>query len=195
MASAAITVGAGTKVDGRALAVNDAVTLDADTFTTTPPSGGSLTATTAGATLSEVRLNGTSTQYATGTSAQWTITDARGTGAPWTLSVSATVPTSAAGTVEQSARTLPVGNLTITPGQITADTGADPADSITAPALKLSDSSQTLVSTKGPNKGTYTLTPEFSLAVPANAYRSNWSGAIDGSSLNPYISTLTVTIG
>ena len=198
MAFAAITTGAGTEVDGRALSYTAAaaVTLGANTtFTATPPSGGSLTATTVGATLSGVRLNGTGTQYATGTSTRWTITDARGTGAAWTLSVSATVPTSAAGTVEQSARTLPVGNLTITPGPITADTGADPANSITAPALTLSGSTQTLISTKGPNRGIYTLTPKFSLAVPANAYRSNWSDAIDNSNLNPYISTLTVTIG
>ena len=196
MARVAITVGAGTEVEGSALAITAAVTLgDNTTFTSTAPSGGSLTATTVGATLTEVRLNGTSTQYATGTSTQWTITDARGTGAAWTLSVSATVPTSAAGTVEQIARTLPIGNLTITPGPLTADTGADPVGSITAPALTLSGSTQTLVSTKGPNKGIYTLTPKFSLAVPANAYRSNWSDAIDDSNLNPYISTLTVTIG
>lgn len=157
-------------------------------------SGGALTATTAGATLTGVTLNGTNTQTATGTSAQWSITDARGTGAAWTLSVSATVPTSAAGTVETTARTIPVGNLTITPGTITAGAGSDAAAGITAPALTLATTSQALVSASITHKGTYTLTPSFSLAIPANAYRSNYAGAVGSTALNPYASTVTYTI-
>ncbi len=157
--------------------------------------GGTLTATTAGVTLTAVTLDGSNTQTATGTSAQWTIEDARGTGAAWTLSVKATVPTSAAGSVETVARTIPVGNLTITPGTITAGAGADPASGITAPALAMSTSFQALISASGPHKGSYTLTPSFSLAIPANAFRSNWPGVVDVGTLNPYMTTLTYTIG
>jgi hypothetical protein len=159
-------------------------------------SGGTLTETTSGATLSGVTLDGTSTQTATGVaSSEWSITDARGTGDPWTVSVAATDFTSAAGTVETTARTLSAGQLTITPGTITAGSGSDPTTNITAGPISASTSAQALISATGPEKGTYTLTPSFSLAVPANAYRSNYSGAVGSSTLNPYTSTLTYTIG
>lgn len=157
-------------------------------------SGGSLSVTTAAPTLSAVTLNGTSTQTSTGTSAAWSITDARGTGAAWAVSASATDFTSAAGTVETTARTIPVSGLTITPGTVTAGTNADAATSITAPALTMSTTSQALVSAAGPNKGIYSLAPSFSLAIPANAFRSNYSGAVGSTALNPYTSTITYTI-
>ncbi|WP_241986552.1 WxL domain-containing protein [Cryobacterium fucosi] len=138
-------------------------------------------------------LDGTNTQAATGSSTQWSIKDARGTGAAWTLSVSATVPTSAAGTTELVARTLPGGNLTITPGTITAGAGADAATGITAPALTILETSQALVAATATHKGTYTLTPSFSLAIPANTFRSNYAVGSSGA-LNPYTTTLTYTI-
>jgi hypothetical protein len=159
-------------------------------------SGGSLTSSTSGATLSGVTLNGSSTQTATGTaSSPWSIRDARGTGDTWTLSVSATDFTSDAGTVETTVRTISASHLTITPGTVTAEAGADSASNISADPLTVSTSSQALVSATGPDKGTYTLTPSFSLAIPANAYRSNYSGTVGSSPLNPYTSTLTYTIG
>ena len=82
--------------------------------------GGSLTATGLAPTMSGVTLNGTRTQESTGESAEWTITDARGSGAGWSLSASATDFKSAAGSPDTTARTLPVGNLTITPGTVAA---------------------------------------------------------------------------
>jgi hypothetical protein len=167
----------------------------ADT-TTSVVSGGSLTETTSGATLSGVTLDGSNSQTATGSaSSEWSITDARGTGAPWTLSVSATDFTSDAGTVETTPRSIPASALTITPGTVSAATGSDSASNIDASPLAVSTSAQALVSAAGSDKGTYTLTPSFSLAVPANAYRSNYSAEIGSSALNPYTSTLTYTIG
>ncbi|MGF6832315.1 hypothetical protein QF015_000464 [Paenarthrobacter sp. TE4293] len=158
-------------------------------------SGGTLTATTYGATLTGVTLDGSNSQTSTGNaSSEWTITDARGTGSAWALSVSASIPTSAAGADESTPRTIPVGGLTITPGTITAGAGSDSAGTIAAPALALSTSSQALVSTVGQNMGTYTLTPAFSLAIPANAYRSNYAVGSSGA-LNPYTSTITYTMG
>ena len=154
--------------------------------------GGSLTATALAPTMSGVTLNGTSTQESTGESKEWTITDARGSGAAWSLSVAATDFTSAAGSVDQTVRTLPVGNLTITPRAVRVGNGADTATPTTN-VVKMSTEAQSLVYTAGDNKGTYTLTPKFSLAIPANAYRSNFVGAVN-TAKNPYVSTLTVTI-
>ena len=190
LAFTSITVTTGVTVEGRAIAVNGAVTLDSNTFTAPLAYSGSLTAITAGAGLSGVTLNGRTTQLAAGSSTQWSITDTRTSGAPWSLSVSATTPTSAAGTVDALAKTLPVGNLTITPGTITTATGAP--SGISAAPLALSTVAQAFISASA--TGTYVLTPTFTLAVPANAYRSNFSGAIAGSPLNPYVSVLTITI-
>ena len=156
-------------------------------------SGGTLTSTTGRHAERPDAFDGSNTQAATGSSTQWSITDARGTGAAWTLSVSATVPTSAAGTTELVARTLPVGNLTITPGATTAGAGADAATGITAPALTMLTTSQALVAATATHKGTYTLTPSFSLAIPANAFRSNYAVGSSGA-LNPYTTTVTYTI-
>lgn len=191
---AAITLGADVGYLGRALTANGAVTTNAAHSTGPAPPGGNLTATTAGATLSRVTLLGTEPQFSTGVSSQWSIVDARGTGAAWTLSVSATAPTSAAGTVESEARVLPAANLSITPGTITTGPNTDARTGITPPQLALSNAPQTLIAAVGPQRGTYLLTPTFSLMIPANAFRSNYSGVIEDSPMNPYISVLTFTI-
>ncbi len=156
-------------------------------------SGGALEVTTASPTMSGETLTASSTLTSTGTSATWTIKDARGTGAEWAVSVSATDFTSAAGSVETTARTIAVGKLTITPGTVSAGTDADSASGITADALTVSGSSQTLISAAGPHKGTYTLAPSFSLIIPANAFRSNYVTGTSGTQ-HPYISTVTYTI-
>ena len=194
LALASITVATGATFDGRALAVTAAVTLDSNTFTLTPPHTGTLTASTGGASLSAVVLNGTSTQYATGTGPQWTIIDERGTGAAWTLTVTATAATSAPGTTEVVARTLPIDSLVIDPGLITVGAKGSNPERIVGAAVTVSGAPQTLLSTVGPNGGTYLLTPSFSLAVPPNAFRPNFSGAINASPVNPYVTTLTLTI-
>lgn len=167
----------------------------ADTVESTV-SGSNLTVTTAGATLAGVTLNGTTqTTAAANSSSAWEIKDARGTGAAWAVSVTATTPTSAAGSVETTARTIAVGNLKMSTGTVTAGTDSDPIANITGSTnLALATTSQTLISSSGTNKGTYSLTPTYTLTVPANAFRSNYSGAVGSTSLNPYISTLTYTI-
>ncbi|MBB5640048.1 ice-binding family protein [Cryobacterium roopkundense] len=191
---AAISIGAGCAFTGRALTLNGAIALDSATSTDPDPVPGPLEVVTAGATLSPVTLDGLSTQYSTGYSTEWTITDARGSGASWTVSVEATTPTSAAGTVELVPRTLSVGSLSITPGTISAGSGSDPVGGISAPTLALSNSPQALITALGSHRGIYLLTPSFSLAIPPNAYRSNFSGVVDDSALNPFVSVLTFTI-
>lgn len=190
-----IFVASGALVVAGLLVTLGVVPAQADVINSTV-SGGALTSTTSAPTLSSVTLNGTSTQSSTGVVASpWSITDARGTGATWTLSVQATDLVSAAGTVDTIARTIPVTALTVTPGAITAGSGADPATNITAPAIALSTSQLALITAAGPDKGSYSLSPSFSLAIPANAYRSNYSGAVGSTAVNPYSSTLTYTIG
>lgn len=157
--------------------------------------GGELTATVSAPTqMSPVILSGTSNQVSVGRPAEWTITNARGSSAAWSLSVSATDFISAAGIFDTLERTMPVQNLTITPGIVTALTneGADVAP-VTEP-VTVSTQPQALVWTSTLGKGTFNLTPDFSLSIPANAYRSNFSGAIDASTVNPFVSVLTFTI-
>ncbi|MDJ0339175.1 hypothetical protein [Cryobacterium sp. PH31-O1] len=157
--------------------------------------GGALTAVVSAPTeMSPVVLDGRSSHSSVGRSLEWTITNARGSSAAWSLSVSATDFVSAAGTLDTLERTVAVENLTITPGVVTARTseGADAAP--TTEPVSVSDQPQALVYTSTLGKGTFTLTPEFSLNIPPNAYRSNFSGAIDGSPVNPFVSVLTFTI-
>jgi hypothetical protein len=162
---------------------------------TSEVSGGSLSLTSQPVTFTSTALNGANqTKTATPGSA-WSLSDARGTGAAWTATISATAPTSAAGSVETTARTISVGNLSVSTGTVTAGTGSDPTTNITgASSLALSGSAQTLISSTGTSKGTYTFSPTFSLVIPANAFRSNYSGAVDSTALNAYSSTVTLSI-
>ncbi|TFD68733.1 hypothetical protein [Cryobacterium ruanii] len=185
-----------------ALAVGLGVVLSpsasADTSSDTMSSailGGALTAVVSAPTrMSPVILDGRSSHASVGRPAVWTITNARGSSAAWSLSVSATDFVSAPGTLDTLERTVAVENLTITPGIVTARTseGADAAP--TTEPVTVSGLPQALVWTSSLGKGTFTLTPGFSLNVPLNAYRSNFSGAIDGSVVNPFVSILTFTI-
>lgn len=158
-------------------------------------SGGDLTAVvSAPSQMTSVVLDGRSSHASVGVPAEWVITNARGTNAAWCLSVSATDFTSAPGELDLLERTLPVSNLTITPGLITANTteGADAAPA--AGPVTVSGHPQALVWAPTLGKGTFTLKPEFSLSIPPNAYRSNFSGAIEESAVNPFVSVLTFTI-
>ena len=157
--------------------------------------GGALTAVVSAPTeMSPVVLDGRDAHTSVGRPSEWTITNARGSSAAWSLSVSATDFVSAPGTLDTLARTVAAENLTITPGIVTAHTsqGADAAP--TTEPVRVSGQPQALVWTSTLGKGTFTLTPEFSLSVPPNAYRSNFSGTIDGSAVNPFVSVLTFTI-
>lgn len=156
--------------------------------------GGSLSVTPTSVSFNGVTLNG-SNQTSSKTTADWSIVDPRGTGAAWTVSVRASgALTSAAGTVETTARTIALGNLSVSTGSFTAATGSDAATGITgASSMVLTTGDQTLASTSGPHKGTYTFAPTFALAVPANAYRSNYATGTSGA-MNPYTTTLTITV-
>ncbi|MDJ0349784.1 hypothetical protein [Cryobacterium sp. PH29-G1] len=189
LTSLALAVGLGAALSPMATADTSSDTISAAIL------GGSLSAVVSAPTqMSPVIIDGLSSQASVGRPAEWTITNARGSSAAWSLSVSATDFVSAPGTLDTMSRTVAAENLTITPGIVSARTseGADAAPT-TDPVI-VSARPQSLVWTDTLGKGTFTLTPEFSLSVPANAYRSNFSGAIDGSAVNPFVSTLTFTI-
>ncbi|MBC7725814.1 MAG: DUF3494 domain-containing protein [Burkholderiaceae bacterium] len=194
LSPATITVGTNMQLDGRVISLDGAVSLSTNTVASPPEEPGTLTATANGATLGSVVLDGVTTQFATGQSTGWSVSDERGSGARWTLTLSATVPTSAAGTADTIPRQLPVGSLAISTGPITAMSGTDSAVGLTPSTLQLTDEPQTLLSSPGAHRGTYTFDPAFTLTVPPGAYRSNFVGSIDGSPLNPYVAVITVTV-
>lgn len=153
--------------------------------------GGNLTARTSGATLNSITING-SEQHAVGSAvSQWNIIDARGTGAAWTLSVSGTDFKSAAGTQDNIVRTIDISNLNITTGRITRVLGSDePPEEAT---ITVRETANALLTVVGAGKGAYFLTPKFDLTVPSNSYRSNYAQGNTGT-MNPYVSTITLTI-
>ncbi len=155
--------------------------------------GSALSAVTSGATLAATTLNG-GNQTSTATASTWTLKDPRGTGASWSLTATATAPTSPAGSVETVARVLTIGALSITAGTIAAGVGADAVGTLAGATVAPTGSAVTVVLSNGTNKGTYTLTPEYSLAIPANAFRSNYAGAVGSTALNPYSVTITYTM-
>ncbi|MDH6237636.1 ice-binding family protein [Cryobacterium sp. CG_9.6] len=195
LGDAAISIGAGAVLTGAALTAGGAIALNGTEATVPPPLSGSLSAVTSGFALSDIALTGVNTQFVSATATPWVVADARGTGAEWGMTVSASSPISAPGTVETVARMLPSGSLVLAPGGITAKSGADPALGIITTTLALTSVGQTLIAAPGPHRGTYSFTPSFSVTIPANAYRSNFSGEVDNSPLNPYVSILTITIG
>lgn len=175
------------------VALSPAQAVDSTDTVSATISGGNLSANpTAPNVMSAVTLDGIDAKSSNGTADIWTISNARGTDAAWSLSASATDFISAAGTVDTTARTLPISNLVITPGTVTAGAGSDKAP--TTSAVTISGVAQSLVFTTSLGKGTYTLAPTFALNVPANSYRSNYSGAVGSTAVIPYVSTITFTI-
>lgn len=155
--------------------------------------GGNLTASLSGlANPLSVTLNGGTSLSATSpASSPWTLVDARGTGAAWGLSVSGTDFVSAAGDTDSTARTMPIGDLSITPGTISSLSGASVLP--TAGTLQVSTTSQVLVTASANAMGTFSFTPDFTLLVAGSAYRSNFVHGTSGA-VNAYTSTLTFTI-
>jgi hypothetical protein len=166
---------------------------NAETVTATLTSG-SLALSTQPFAFGSNALTGANTNLTATPGSPWSVVDARGTGAAWTATISSTALTSAAGSVETSARTILVGQMSMANGTVTAGTGADAITNITNSPVTLTGSGQTFITSSGTNKGTYTFSPTLTLAVPANAYRSNYSAAVGGSSLNAYTATLTLSI-
>jgi hypothetical protein len=160
----------------------------------TPGQTGFLYLNTTPLTLGATALTGVNTNRNLTPSSAWNVIDARGTGASWSATISSTALTSAPGTVETTLRTIAVGQLTWADGTVTAGSGSDPTTNITKTGLTLSGSAQAFISSSGTNRGTYSFSPTLTVAVPGNAFRSNYAGTVGSSSLNPYTATITLTI-
>lgn len=146
-------------------------------------------------TLPTTTLTGTNLTLQTTAQTQWVAQDARGTGNGWSITIAVEgALTSGAGTFDTTPRTIAASNLTFAPGTVTALSGSDPTTNITTSNLTLSTSAQTFLSCSSMCKGRYGFHPTVTLAVPANAYRSNFTGAVNASALNPYTATLVFTI-
>ncbi|MHB8512315.1 MAG: WxL domain-containing protein [Actinomycetota bacterium] len=156
---------------------------------------GPISLTTSSISLPDTTLTGAIQTVTASAGSQWVATDARGTGAGWSVTIAGSSDlTSPAGSIETTARTIALANLVFTPGSLTSLPGSDDTGNLSSNAVTLSTSSQTFLTCNSNCKGRYGFTPSVSLTVPANAFRSNYSGAVNASSLNPYGVTLTLTI-
>ena len=134
-------------------------------------------------------LTGTAQVVSTSPGTPWTATDARGTGAPWSVTASATDLVS----VGSPNRSIAAANLRLTTGAVTAGTGADPATGIGGTASSPftvptgpGQTNVTVLSAPGPHRGSYAFTPQLDITIPATAQPSHAG--------SPYTATLTVTI-
>lgn len=157
--------------------------------------GGPLDFTVSNISFAQHTLTGQNQTITGAPSSEWVLKDARGRGTGWNFTVSAAgALTSAAGSVESTARTIAISNLQLDPGSVSAKSGSDPTTNMTANPITLSTQQQDVVLCSSLCKGRYGFTPTFSLAIPANSFRSNYAGTVGSSALNPYVTTLTYTI-
>jgi hypothetical protein len=176
----AAAVAAGVLAGGAAAATSDAeITVSA----------GSLSVTTPDFQPAGVTLDGTAQSVTTTPAAPWSAVDARGTGAAWTVTASATDLVST-GTPN---RVIAAGNLALTTGSVTAAAGADPATGITGATTAAftvptgpGQTNIALLSAPAGHRGAYAFTPTLGITIPANA-QASYAGT-------PYAAVLTITI-
>lgn len=152
-------------------------------------SAGSLSLSTPNFQAQGATLTGATQTLSTTPATPWSAIDARGTGAAWSVVASATDLVST-GVPD---RTIASGNLALTTGTVTAGTGADAtAGMTTASAAAFSaptgpgQTNVSVLAAPGPQRGSYTFTPQLGITIPATALAS-YGGS-------PYTTTLTVTI-
>ena len=171
---------AGALAAGASAATSDAqITVSAGSLSVTTPDFQGATAT----------LDGTAQTIATTPGAPWAAVDARGTGAAWSVTASASdlVSTGAPN------RVIPSSALAITTGALAAGAGAAAgagmsgagAAPFTAPT-GAGQTNVTLLDAPAAHRGSYTFTPTLEISVPPTAQPSYLG--------SPYTATLTVTI-
>jgi hypothetical protein len=183
LASTSISMGDGITIAGRALARDGAVTMINDTVTT-PHCTTSMSITAPPITPFSAKLTGRNQTVSTAVGA-WSVTDATGSNAGYSVTVAASAPTvngstSAAGTG---------GSLTLTPIIATAATGNPPSTGpVPAPAQTLSATPATIENAPpGTGQGEWDFntdsgaTKSLTVVIPADA------------SAGDYESTLTFT--
>lgn len=152
-------------------------------------SAGSLSLSTPNFQAQGATLTGATQTLSTTPATPWNAIDARGTGATWSVVASATDLVST-GVPD---RTIASSNLALTTGTVTAGTGADAtAGMTTASAVAFAtptgpgQTNVSVLAAPGPQRGSYTFTPQLGITIPATALAS-YGGS-------PYTTTLTVTI-
>lgn len=157
-------------------------------------SGGALSVVAADFQAVAATLNGADQTVTTTPATPWEAVDARGTGAAWTVTASATnLVSTLAGNPD---RVIPSGRLALSTGTVTAGTGADAATGITGSTAAAfttptgaGQTDVTVLNALGPHRGLYRFTPTLGITIPASA-QASYTGA--GST--PYRATVTVTI-
>jgi hypothetical protein len=152
-------------------------------------SAGSLSLSTPNFQAQSATLTGAAQTLSTMPPTPWNAIDARGTGATWSMVASATdlVSTGAPN------RTIASSNLALTTGTATAGSGADATTGMTTASAAAftaptgpGQTNVTVLAAPGPQRGSYTFTPQLGITIPATALAS-YGGS-------PYTTTLTVTI-
>ena len=137
-------------------------------------SGSPLSVTTQAIACTPAALSGAATTVSCTTSA-WTFKDPTGTGAGSHLNISASDFTNAGG------KTIPVSGfrLTLADAAIVVVSGNTKPTSSMSIATALSASAQTLISAAvNMGMGTYSLTPTFTLDLPADTYAGTYTATV-----------------
>jgi hypothetical protein len=143
-------------------------------------SGGSLSETAANVSMSGVTLDGTDQ---TSTSAfgdnSWSVTDARGTGAGWNVTIASTDFTDTGKTIDISAADS-LFKIQLTADHITVTAGsAAPTSSVTS-LTSIADSTLKILSAAddGTGMGSYAYQPNFELGVAAETYAGSYTATL-----------------
>ena len=133
--------------------------------------GGDITHTIVPVILKALPLDGSGLTEFTGTTTPWVFRDARGTGMPWALTVAGT-PFSHWSDAAQSPneiRDVDVAHdpLRIDSVRVISETGSDPAPS--GESVLLSTRQQTLIAARSTAKGSFSVSPMFSVRLPTSS--------------------------
>jgi len=138
---------------------------------------GSLTETSSGHPSFSITLNGTN-QTKTSTALTLSVGDTRGSGAGWNVTITSTTFTTGSKSLSTAATTVTGVALNCPGGGCTNPTNAVsypltvPAGTVAPAAVKLYDAALHT------GLGTFTLTPTFSMALPANTYAGSYSSTV-----------------
>ncbi len=135
--------------------------------------GGSLVLTPSGdSSLTDVTLDGTD-QSTTGALAQVRVRDGRGTGAGWSLTVSATDFEE----INDPSKTIAASGFSVSAVNMTRDAGS-PAGSVTQNTGALSPPLTMLNATSPGGRGSYRAVPDLSLLVPAETFIGTYASTV-----------------
>lgn len=177
LASTAITVGAGSSIDGRLLTRAGTVTLDSDVVT--PATCGSLSITSPLVGDFAVRGITGATQTTTAALEGFSVTDTRNSGAGWRV-------TAQASTFTSTARALAPGSVSMSAPEVTANGTPSPAPTVGAGPFVIDDAVASIASAAaGDGLGTYDFTATtLTLSLPPDVYAGAYASVVTISVVN-----------